>query len=159
MIETSLKPIRSGEDPPTRRDLLVGLAAAAILVGLLGFLSRGEPDLEPGPISSFEAIAAGTYQRQTPPGGPPWYAQFLEDGTYHLSSNRGLVVDRPQQMTETMFEGTKVFLNEMKGVCDDNPDAIYEIHLLENGNLQFVAIEDPCPHRSSEFQAEWEPVP
>ena len=159
MIETSLKPIRFDEDPPTRRDLLVGLAAAAILVGLLGFLSRGEPDLEPGPISSFEAIAAGTYQRQTPPGGPPWYAKFLEDGTYHLSSNRGLVVDRPQQMTETMFEGTKVFLNEMKGVCDDNPDAIYVIYLIENGNLQFVPSEDTCRGRSGVLEAEWAPVP
>ena len=157
MIETRLKPIRFGEDPPTRRDLLVGLAAAAILVGLLGFLSSGEPDLEPGPISSFEDIA-GTYQRQTPPGGP-WYAQFFEDGTYHLSSNRGLVLDRPQQMTETMFEGTKVFLNEMKGVCDDNPDAIYVIHLIENGNLQFVPSEDTCRGRSGVLEAEWAPVP
>ena len=65
MIKTSLEPIRFGKDPTTRRDLLVGLAAAAILVGLLGFLSRGEPDLEPGPISSFEAIA-GTYQPNKP---------------------------------------------------------------------------------------------
>ncbi len=37
--------------------------------------------------------------------------------------------------------------------------AIYEIHMLENGNLRLVAIEDPCAHRSSDFQAEWEPVP
>ena len=157
MIETSLKPISVCKDPPTRRGLLVGFAVAAILVGLLGFLSRGETDVEPGPISSFEAFA-GTYQRQTPPGGQ-WYAQFFEDGTYHVSQNQNLVVDRPQWITETMFEGTKVFLNEMKGVCDDNPDAIYAIHLIENGNLQFVPFEDTCGGRSGVLEAEWAPVP
>ena len=61
---------------------------------------------------------------------------------------------------ETRFEGTEVFVKALKETeysCDDDP--IYEIHLLENGNLQLVAIEDPCVHRVGDFQAEWEPVP
>ena len=157
MTETGLRPTSVSKDSPSRRDLLAGFVAVAILIGLLGFLSRGEPNLEPGPISSFEAVA-GTYQRETPPGGP-WYVHFFEDGTYHGSSNQDLVVYRPQQITETRFEAMTVFLNEMKGVCDDNPDAIYEIHLLENGNLQFVTIEDTCAFRSSFYQAELAPVP
>jgi hypothetical protein len=53
-----------------------------------------------------------------------------------------------------------VFLNETKGPCDDNPDAIYEIHLLQNGNLQFIEIEDTCGGRSGLWKsAELKPVP
>ena len=157
MTETGLRPTSVSKDSPSRRDLLAGFVAVAILIGLLGFLTRGEPNLEPGPISSFEDIAGTTYERQGL--GGQWYLHFFEDGTFHGSSNPDLVVDRPIWITETRFEAMKVFLDETKGVCDDNPDAIYEIHLLENGNLQFVAIEDPCPFRSSFFQAEFAPVP
>ncbi len=78
----------------------------------------------------------------------------------HLSSNRDLVVDRPDVVDETRFEGTKVFLKDVKGDCDDNAEATYEIHLLENGNLKFVAIEDKCAARSSGFSlTEWAPGP
>jgi hypothetical protein len=112
--------------------------------------------VEPGPVTSFEDIA-GTYKRG--PGHSPIYFQFFEDGTWHESSSRDLVEDRPQAIYETRFEGTKMFLKDTRGRCDDDPEATYEIHLLENGNLQFVAIEDTCAHRSSDFDAEWEPVP
>ena len=53
-----------------------------------------------------------------------------------------------------------MFLKQTKGICKDNPDAIYEIHLLENGNLQLVAIEDMCLRRAGPFDgAEYAPVP
>ena len=61
---------------------------------------------------------------------------------------------------ETRFEGTNVFVKALKETeysCDDDPT--YEIHLLENGNLQLVAIKDRCVHRLGDWQAEWEPVP
>lgn len=86
------------------------------------------------------------------------YSHFLEDGTWHSSTSRDLVEDRPEIIMETRFEETKVFVKETKGFCDDDPDAIYEIHLLENGNLQVVAIEDPCGFRSGFLPTEWEPV-
>ncbi len=92
--------------------------------------------------------------------GGPDFIYFFEDGTWHGSSNRDLVVDRPITIYETRLEGTTVFVNEIKGSCDDNLDATYEVHLLENGNLTFVAIEDPCPGRSSFFsELEYAPVP
>jgi hypothetical protein len=129
------------------------------VIGLLGG-SSDEPDvgsLQPGPATSFEDIAGTTYEHQGP--GIVWSYHIFEDGTWHGSSNPDLVKDRPAHIFETRFEGTKIFLAQIKGPCDDNPDAIYEIHLLENGNLQFVAIEDTCPTRSSFFPAEWAPVP
>ncbi len=131
--------------------------ASLIVVGLLLLVACGTDDeAEPGPITSFEDIA-GIYKRG--PGHSPIYFQFFEDGTWHASSNRDLVEDRPQNIMETRFEGTTLFLKRTHGYCGDDPDATYEIHLLENGNLQLIAIEDPCAHRSSDFQAEWSPVP
>ena len=119
----------------------------------------GDDDaLQPGPVTSFDDIAGTTYERQGGAGGPGYF-HFFEDGTIHFSSNRDLVEERPSIIQETSFEGTTVFLHEIEGLCADDPDAIYEIHLLENGNLEFVAIEDPCAHRSGDLEAEWAPVP
>ena len=127
-------------------------------VGLLVVAACGTGgEVESGPITSFEDIAGTTYERQGI--GGPWYIHFFEDGTFHGSTNRDLVEDRPEQILETRFEGTNIFGTETKGPCDDNPDAIYEIHLLENGNLQLVVVEDPCAFRSSFFTGEWAPVP
>ena len=132
-----------------------------MVVGLLVLAACGTGgEVEPGPITSFEDIAGTTYERQGV--GGQGYFHFFEDGTVHLSTNRDLVEDRPSNIFETRFEGTTVFLHDVKGSsrCPDDPDATYEIHLLENGNLQFVAIEDPCTGRSSFFfPAEWVPVP
>ena len=133
--------------------------ASLMVVGLLVVAACGTGgEVEPGPITSFEDIAGTTYERQG--AGARGYFHFFEDGTIHFSSNRDLVEDRPEIIEETRFEGTKVFLNEIKGTCDDDPEAIYEIHLLENGNLKFVVIEDTCLDRSSPNAVdEYAPVP
>ena len=133
---------------------IASLMAVGLL--LLAACSTGG-EAEPGPVTSFEDIA-GTYQFLGP--GPPFFFHFFEDGTYHGSSNPDLVEDRPIEITETRFEGTKVFLKQTKGLCDDNPDAIYEIHLLENGNLMLVVVEDTCAFRSGALNnSEYAPVP
>ncbi len=150
--------------PRVRRGLLIGAATVAlvVIVGVaLAFVTGDGTEVagvEPGPITSFEDIA-GIYKRG--PGHSAIYLQFSEDGTLNVSSSRDLVVDRPMGVMETRFEGTKMFLKEIgSGICGDNPEAIYEIHLLENGNLQFVTIEDKCLHRSGDnFETEWAPVP
>jgi hypothetical protein len=127
---------------------------------LLAACSTGE-EVEPGPVTSFEDIA-GTYQRQGP--GGPIFIHFFEDETFwHASQNRDLVEDRPTTIMETRFEGTTVFVNNSKGRCVDEDaiagGAIYEIHLLENGNLQLVVIEDTCALRATMYQPEFAPVP
>ena len=133
-----------------------------MVVGLLVLAACGTGgEVEPGPITSFDDIAGTTYENVGP--GAPFYLHILEDGTLHLSSNRDLVEDRPEIISETRFEGTKVFLKDTKGVCVDEDaiaDAIYEIHLLENDNLKFVVIEDTCLLRSGGIQGvDWVPVP
>ncbi len=134
------------------------LIASLMAVGLLLLAACGTGgDVEPGPVTSLKEIAGTTYERQGP--GGQGYFHFFEDGTIHFSSNPDLVEERPSIIQETSFEGMTVFLHAIEGRCDDDPDAIYEIHLLENGNLQFVAIEDACPIRSSSFPAEYTPLP
>ena len=150
-----------------RRGLAIGAAAAAlvIIVGVVAFVFvaddgtdvAGSGGVETGPITSFEDIAGTIYK--IGPGHSPIYIQLSVDGTWNGSTNRDLVEDRPNVIYESRFEGTKIFVTETKGFCDANPDAVYEIHRLENGNLEFVAIEDPCAHRSSDFETEWAPVP
>ncbi len=140
--------------------------ASLMAVGLLLLAACGTGDeVEPGPVTSFEDIAGTTYERQGT--GGLIFIQFFEDGTWNSSTNRDLVEDRPSDFYETRFEGTKVFLKEIKGRCftRGTAEAIYEIHLLENGNLQFVLIEDTCAFRSGMLIGEragaitWTPVP
>jgi len=127
-------------------------------VGLLLLAACGTADeLAPGRVPPFVGIAGKIYERQGT--SEQFFFYFFEDGTWHGSSNRDLVVERPTVIIEYRFEGTTVFLHETKGSCDDNPDATYEIHLLENGNLRFVVIEDPCAQRSSLDGSEFAPVP
>ncbi len=134
--------------------------ASLMAVGLLVLAACGTGGkVEPGPITSFDDIAGTTYERQGPGS---LYVYIPEDGTFHASSNRDLVEDRPSFVNETRFEGTKVLLNQSKGPCVDEDaiaDAIYEIHLLENGNLKFVIIEDTCGGRSGLSLGEYAPVP
>ena len=130
---------------------------------LLAACSTAE-EVEPGPITSFDDIAGTPYKRGPSVGhdlrvAHDLYVQFFEDGTWNISTIQALVEDNSIGIYETRFEGTKIFVTETQGICPDNPEAIYEIHLLENGNLTLVVVEDLCPHRSSEFRAEWEPVP
>jgi hypothetical protein len=141
--------------------LVVAIIAAGAVIGLLGG-SSDEPDvgsLQPGPVSSFEDIAGITYERQGP--GGEVYIYFFADGTkFHASQNPDLVVDHPQEVHETTLEGTEVFMTTTSSRCDQ-PDqgGTYEIHVLQNGHLQFVVIEDPCAFRSGNYNAEWAPVP
>jgi hypothetical protein len=142
--------------------LLAGSIAIAMFL-IAGCGARG-----PKLASSAEDIAGTTWFSNF---GGPLYIQFFEDGTMRGSSNRELVEDHPQAITKFWFEGTQLFFEAThQGGCDeDAPDAvgIYEVHLLENGNLRFVASEDECAGRATRFQglvdgeitSEWEPVP
>ncbi len=134
--------------------------ASLMAVGLLLLAACSTAEVEPGPITSFDGIAGTIYKRG--PGHAPLYFQFFEDGTFHLSTSQLLVEDAlgDAHIYETWFEGTNVFVKVLKETayaCEFDPTD--EIHLLENGNLQVVAIEDPCVHRFGDWQAEWEPVP
>ncbi len=87
-------------------------------------------------------------------------APVESSGTWHGSSNRDLVVDRPSEIKVATFEGTTAVVTEIKGPATDCPDARYEIHVLENRNLQYLALEDTCAKRAIALNVSiWAPVP
>jgi len=88
--------------------------------------------------------------------------EFLEDGTF-----RREMVDHTHDGEEFRFEGTRLILKEEPGgacIREGAETAVYEVELLENGNLMFTAIEDECSIRATFLagaliEREWEPVP
>ncbi len=162
------EPEATGRDPvglPRRRQgargPLVAIAAVVVVVmigaaaAILTLSGDGGDDVvaasptTSGPISSFDDIAGRIYRSQGI--GSNEYMYFLEDGTMNVSANPDLVVDRPSDVYTTRLDGTQVFISITSSRCPQ-PDqgGIWEIHLLENGSVQFLAIdEDPCALRSS----------
>ncbi len=144
------------------RGPLVAIAAVVVVVvigaaaAILTLTGDGGDDVvaasptTPGPVTSFDDIAGTIYRSQGI--GRDQYLYFLEDGTINVSTNPDLVVDRSSDVYTTRFEGTQVLITSPGSSRCPQPDqgGTYEIHLLENGNVQFLAIdEDPCALRSS----------
>ncbi len=137
------------------KKLIVGSIAIAMIL-LAGCGARG-----PRLASSTQDIVG--LWRSTGVGSK-YYVLFLEDGTMRGSTNLDLVEDSPLMEEDFRFEGTKLFQEQRLGVCEENPTSIYEVELLENGNLKFTAIEDECANRAANLEGvagdkEWEPVP
>jgi hypothetical protein len=131
--------------------LLIGVGTTILYIssGSSPTTTEAPPRLRPGPITSFEEVE-GTYFRHGV--GEPMYFLLLEDGTVHISSNTDLIVDRPMGVFSTIFDGTEAFITNtrLRFRCA-RPDqgGTYEIHVMANGNLQFVAVgEDTCLGRS-----------
>ncbi len=174
-------PLQATRPPPLPfrgRGPLIAIAAAVVVVviglatAILTLTGEGGNDVvTPSPttteavqplqsdrVTSFEDIA-GTYLNSQPRLAAEYFAlHIFEDGAWHIAQNPFLVEDRPEETYETRFEGTNVFLTETQGDCGDDTEAIYEIGLLDNGNLQIVPIEDTCGTRSrSMIAGEFEP--
>ncbi len=129
-------------------------SSTAIALFLLAGCAASGPKL----ASSAEDIA-GTWHSTTDSGE----VQFNEDGTFIF----GPATVNPLA-AEFRFEGTRLFLVAIAPgvpcVLQGAETGIYEVELLENGNLMFTAIEDECALRVTYFtgaliEREWEPVP
>jgi len=132
------------------------LVTSSIAIAL--FLLAGCAASGPKLASSAEDIA-GTWHSTTDSG----VLQFNEDGT--ALGDPAAVNPNP---AEFRFEGTRYFVtNTGQGNACTQLGAdtgIYEVELLENGNLKFTVIEDECAIRVSVLsgaliEREWEPVP
>jgi len=127
--------------------------ASSIAIGL--FLLIGCAASGPKLASSAEDIA-GTWQSTI--GSQE--AHFNEDGTLRVE-----FVGNAHANGEYWFEGTRFFMKKPFGnECFNEETGIYEIELLENGNLKLTVIEDECLQRVNIsagrlVEVEWEPVP
>jgi len=129
--------------------------ASSMIIAL--FLLVGCAASGPKLASSIEDIA-GTWRPNTSNSE----IQIDMDGTYFAINPSDDI-----RRAEIRFEGTRfIYKDTSKSACalQGYETGIYEIELLENGNLKFILIEDECPrrvnfHSGRLIQVEWEPVP
>jgi len=85
--------------------------------------------------------------------------RFKEDGTLdHAGSPNSL--DKPIAIDEYWFDNTKLHFQTffVSGVPKCEPIGIYEVRLLESGNIQLKAIDDKCGPRKGDTEGIYEPV-
>ncbi len=130
--------------------------ASSIVIAL--FLLAGCATSGPRLASSAEDIA-GTWHSTV----SSVEVQFNEDGTGHARVGSGSSFDG-----EFRFEGTRIIWKTLDQGNDcvriGAETGIYEVELLENGNLKYIVIEDECLVRVNYLagrliEVEWEPVP
>ena len=176
-IMVMLKTDESRSDQRSKTRLRIaagGLAAAivAIVVGLWAATNDGDEELVASEPEATEIAVniVGIWHRTT---SDPVYLQFLEGGTSNWADSLETVIEGLGTQWNYRVEGTQLFLEETIGMCSGHSrgaEALtgsYEVHLLENGNLQFVVIEDECRGRvtflygrpDDGITREFEPVP
>jgi hypothetical protein len=132
-------------------------------------VASAEPAPQPELATSLEDVV-GTWEGTIGGGG---YIRIEEDGAFSKWQRCCLdpddLEDEPNVTAEVRFEGTRFFITETAsdigtGEICDNP-GIYEVQLLADGHLKFVAIEDECERRANPLQGaegisvEWKPFP
>jgi len=131
------------------------LVTSSIAIAL--FLVAGCAASGPKLASSAEDIV-GTWQSTV----SSLEIQFSEDGTW-----RNEFGGNAPSIREFRFEGTRLFLKSVAtGSCGaiGFDTGIYEVELLENGNLKCTVIEDECLFRVNLIagrlvEVVFEPVP
>jgi hypothetical protein len=90
-----------------------------------------------------------------------YYIRFDDDGTARLAYSQDELQGSPFVTMSYQFDGTKVVIKEISvSVVESCGSTVgnYEIPMLNNGNIQLVAVNDKCEGRAGEFSAEYEPL-
>jgi hypothetical protein len=83
----------------------------------------------------------------------PFYFRYYPDGTYHGAFYLDEIEGNPQLIGEYRFEGTQLFLRtiwqreDFPPGCDETMVGIYQVQMLENGNRNYVYVQDNCAGR------------
>ena len=89
------------------------------------------------------------------------YVQYNEDGTFRYAALRESLEERPLVVGEFWFDEGQYFEKEIDvhsvPACG-SAVGIYEVQLLENGNLSFTVVEDECEARRIATEREYRPV-
>ena len=127
----------------------------ALSIVIAAFLLAGCAATGPKLLDSAEDIA-GTWQNSV----TSEEITFKEDGSWDLLIRSGSITSGMHSLEGTRYSTSDDFYAQ-KGA----EIGIYEVELLENGNLKFILIEDDCPERVNSTtgglieKAEWVPVP
>jgi hypothetical protein len=76
------------------------------------------------------------------------FLQFNEDGTFSFANAQGELEEAPFDAGQYQLEGSSLtfIANKESELCAGQTGS-YEVGLTEEGQLQFVAQQDPCPLR------------
>ena len=129
--------------------------AALVAVGLLLLVGCGSNAPGPGPVTEARHIV-GLYRVGH------IFVEYDEDGTVRYAESR--LTMREEKLTdvgEFWFEDGQYFqkltgfykMGDCQGIT-----GIYEVQLLENGNLRFSVVEDECTQRADLLAIEHEPT-
>jgi hypothetical protein len=90
------------------------------------------------------------------------HQRFFTDGTHVLSRSLDSLNADPAVVGTCRFEGQHLVLTQTGGSgslpsCGDR-EGRYEVHLLANGNITFVTVQETCPARRRSTAMEHQPV-
>lgn len=88
------------------------------------------------------------------------FIRFDEDGTFRQAHSQE-ALDTPFAISSYQFEGTTLNIMEVSvsGVRSCGTKVgIYEIQLLETGNIKIVTIKEQCSPRAGDTTGEYEPI-
>ena len=107
-------------------------------------------------VTTAEELA-GVWGYQRGPGFESYY-QFTQDGAVRMASSgtRDRLENSPSITGTYWFEDAKLNLNweqnsRTQVVSCIDIVGVYEVYLLENGNLRFETVADECSWRSQQF--------
>lgn len=109
--------------------------------------STTETSISAPPLVSFEDVA-GTYRAKDP--GSEVLLQVLEDGTLRWGPQSQQIV------LNARFDGSNVLITDPD--CGEGLEGVYEMHVVESGDLALVLIEDECPGRAGNIPGEYTPT-
>jgi hypothetical protein len=130
------------------------LIVALLLVNCQSEAATAVPptDIPPTPVPEDDGIAsaeamAGIWKGTV--AGEWAYFLYTEDGRYTLALTQDDLGTAPRVSGEYWFEDGALHLRDLENaghwvVCDAATIGIYEVVVLENGNLQFQTVEDGC---------------
>jgi len=141
------------------KKIIVMIGVALLLVASCG------PSGPPAKLATKAEEIAGTWHRTELIEGWDMYLQITADGKAAFTRSPE-VSGFASAGGEFSFEGTQwhftltTFTQELGRRCHQmgEDSAIYQIQLLENGNLKFVEVDEACPGRRSTLATQWEPV-
>jgi hypothetical protein len=90
------------------------------------------------------------------------YQRFNTDGSCQTAIKLKMLTTKPNVECTYRFEGSHLIINAIAvsglPACPE-PEGVYEVYLLANGNLLFKVIDDTCLERAITTAQEHEPVP
>jgi hypothetical protein len=90
-----------------------------------------------------------------------YFLGFYENGTFHQAHALDKLDSAPYAISRFWFEGTQMLMEEISvsGVpsCGDRI-GIYEIRLLEDGEMHIATIEDGCSGRAGDTAGRYEAI-